>query len=466
MKRNSQTPCLIFLAVCLIAATAGLDTIDGQSPAADWKRHKARDSASLVTAPDQLEGALLRVPRTKSWKPQVNEERVRGIAADVYPKVAPAVVVVKTHGGHGTGFLVGSDGWIITNHHVIQDADLDPATHALSVTIFRGMLGPDGWMRLDENGLKALVYKSDADLDLALLKLQTLPTGVERLAGLALADGIGTPGAECVAIGHPQAGQLWTVRDGEVANSGIWPIDMLDVVMSRLSLSPGDQRALGDRLGDFPRRRVVLSTCGLNPGDSGGPLVNAAGEVVGVSFAIPSSEPEETVHLDKFSYHIHVAELAKFLKQRPDAPSLYVPSPWPAALYDDLIDLTHDDIVETWIFYRDKSGAPCGFVTDVDQKDSRINKLPQTYDPSLRERWDFEFALCSGAAGHAFYDTDNVDGPDLILSDVDDDGAVDVALKLSAADRWELYRPKSRKLVDAAHFRDAALRSAFNKLEF
>ena len=60
--------------------------------------------------------------------------------------------------------------------------------------------------------------------------------------------------------------------------------------------------------------RIVLSSCQANPGDSGGPLVSPAGELLGVTHAIPAE-----VRTDKFVYHVHLDEVRAFLSRTPDA---------------------------------------------------------------------------------------------------------------------------------------------------
>ncbi len=84
-------------------------------------------NAKLDASATQLSRAIGQVA-TGPWKPHVNDEKERGPASDVYPKVAPATVIVRFSTGHGSGFFVqrGEPGWIITNQHVVEYADTDP----------------------------------------------------------------------------------------------------------------------------------------------------------------------------------------------------------------------------------------------------------------------------------------------------------------------------------------------------
>src|SRR5438105_2544621 len=116
----------------------------------------------------------------------------------------------------------------------------------------------DGLMKVRDEALPALVYKASEDKDLALLKLTRLPAGVRTLPTVPLAKQNATPGMDCVAIGHPAAGMLWTVRSGEVAGIGNWPHEMIDVVMQRLALPVRDRDRAAALCAGAPKRRVVV----------------------------------------------------------------------------------------------------------------------------------------------------------------------------------------------------------------
>src|SRR5262249_19514943 len=100
-----------------------------------------------MPAPTRFSGRWRPWRASDAWKPAINDDKLRGPAANVFPKVAPAVVVVRAGNGHGTGAIVDPAGWVITNHHVIADAERDPATGALLARVYLGKLD-DGFMRL------------------------------------------------------------------------------------------------------------------------------------------------------------------------------------------------------------------------------------------------------------------------------------------------------------------------------
>ena len=160
-------------------------------------------------------------------------------------------------GQSGSGFLVDSDGHIVTNHHVVES-------------------GGDISIRLqDGRTLQATRLGTSPADDLALLQVDAKE--VSELGWLPLADSDKIkPGQMAVAIGSPFQ-NLNSVTVGVV--SGVGRESTREIGRSR----------------DDPIRRplpdLVQTDAALNPGNSGGPLLNSDGEVIGVnsSVAIVSS---------------------------------------------------------------------------------------------------------------------------------------------------------------------------------
>lgn len=399
--------------------------------------------ATLGAPPAQLERGLLQPGLGGEWRPAVAPAGAsRGAGRNLYPTVAPAVVVVRTPVGHGTGFLVDRAGWIITNHHVIDAAATDVATGAAMAQVNLGRM-KGRMMEVVPEAVPAIVYKASEGQDLALLKLSRLPAGMDSLPALALSPVPAAPGTDCLAIGHPAAGLLWTLRDCEVDGVGDWPSEHIDVRMWTLrATSEQDLRGLEQLVSQIPKRRVVLSSCGINPGDSGGPLLNADGRVIGVTFALP---PEG---LDHFAYHIDLEELQKFLAQKPATPAVRVPDPWPSAAAWELRDSDGDGKMETLVFGL-QNGAVMGLLCDLDE-----DRCPDAatvaagsfeLDPAA---WDFEFAVQPLPEHRTFYDRDNDGTVDLIRIE----NAADTHLRLGFERRqgdWVRTDDKG-PLLDAA----------------
>lgn len=417
--------------------------------------------ASVAVTPSQLFRSLTVVAQTREWKPQTNDETSRGPAAVLYPKVAPAVVVIRTLVGHGTGFLIDGEGWILSNQHVVEGGDIALPSGALKVTVHLGRL-EDGLMVLDEREIDAVVYKTDPVTDLALVKLTSKPKSADTLQSVLLAEKSATPGSDCVAIGHPAAGLLWTVRSGEVSGVGTFPRDMTDTVSARLGLSSFG-RQLAKLFDSTPQRKVLVSTCAINPGDSGGPLVNVRGELIGVTFAIPLGDPALGVGLDKFTYHVHLDEVRKFIRERPRNPPTHVPDSWPIALVSALADYDRDGKPDTWVFAMRPDQPATGYLLDLDQDTSPVFAKRYLDDPEIRDSWNFEFSFQQFPLSRTFYDTDNDGWLDLIMTDTNRDGRAELVLEQKKG-KWAPASATGKPMFDATLFRDLRLRTRFARL--
>ncbi|MBY0524643.1 MAG: serine protease [Gemmataceae bacterium] len=414
--------------------------------------------AEINATPTQISQAFLR-PALDPWKPAADEEKIRGAGADVYPKVAPAVVVVRAGAGHGTGVVFDPDGWILTNHHVISDAAIDPTNGALVATIFFGRMNGD-FMRLVDEGIPAHVYKTDETRDLALLKLTRKPKGMDKLPSVDLAGGAGKPGSDCVAIGHPGSGVLWTVRSGEITGAGDWPKEMTDIVTAGLAVAGKDKERLSMLLAKAPQRKVLVSNVGINFGDSGGPLLDAKGKLIAITFAMPKAENRGTA---KFSYHVHLDEVKAFAEMKPKTPLVMVPDPWPVGVFSTVLDLDEDGTPDTLVFGSEREKAISGVMMDLKQASDKNFKPSDLADPTKRDGWKFSFVLQSAPALRAFYDTDGDGKIDLILTSSKRNGEVDSVLRLDK-DIWKVEEAKDRKLLDPALFADKAMRERFIKI--
>jgi serine protease Do len=148
--------------------------------------------------------------------------------------------------GSGSGFIVTKDGYILTNNHVVANAD------RVTVTM------------LDNRKFVARVVGRDPDTDVAVLKvdatdLPTVTLGDDRKTRI---------GQWVVAIGNP-LGLDFTVTAGIVSAKG----------RSQLNLPGRTAYAIQD---------FIQTDAAINPGNSGGPLVNIRGEVIGINSAIAS----------------------------------------------------------------------------------------------------------------------------------------------------------------------------------
>src|SRR5258705_629290 len=146
----------------------------------------------------------------------------------------------------GTGFIVSKDGYILTNNHVVADAD------KVTVTL------------LDKRSFEAKVVGRDPTTDVAVIKVNGADLPVVALGD----DNTARVGQWVVAIGNP-LGLDFTVTAGIISAKG---------------------RPLRGLLGNrYEITDYIQTDAAINPGNSGGPLVNIRGEVIGINSAIASS---------------------------------------------------------------------------------------------------------------------------------------------------------------------------------
>lgn len=180
---------------------------------------------------------------------------IQGILA----KVEPAVVAIRTggavsgnqgqSGGAGTGFVISSDGVIVTNNHVVEGAD-----------------GQIEVAFTDGTSEKAKILGRSPENDLAVLKVDATNLPFAKLGSsdrLQVGDGV-------IAIGNALA-----LEGGLSVTQGI--------ISAKDRTVPEESGAT--------LYSVLQTDAAINPGNSGGPLVNSAGEVVGINTAI--ADPQE-----------------------------------------------------------------------------------------------------------------------------------------------------------------------------
>jgi putative serine protease PepD len=171
--------------------------------------------------------------------------------AGVVKKVLPSVITVRTHGGAttsvGSGFIVSSDGYAITNDHVVSGAS-----------------GPASVTFSDGRSVSAKVVGTDAESDVAVLKLDA-----SNVAPIEFGD------SDAVQVGDPVLAIGSPLALANTVTSGI--ISALDRPIEA-----------GESGGPTRYYAAIQTDAAVNHGNSGGPLVDAGGRVIGINAVIKS----------------------------------------------------------------------------------------------------------------------------------------------------------------------------------
>ena len=184
----------------------------------------------------------------------------------IYSETSKAVVLItgfepgQQEMSKGTGSIISSDGFVLTNAHVIIDQSKGRPFNNLRI-----FLKPDrvsGDLRKDTSlKYRAELVRFSENLDLALLRIKSPSIGnLSPTLGFSDSDlvSIGDP---VIAIGHPEQGGLWTLTTGTISSHI-------------------------NNYGNMPGKNVFQTEASLNRGNSGGPLINSRGHIVGVNSMI------------------------------------------------------------------------------------------------------------------------------------------------------------------------------------
>ena len=181
---------------------------------------------------------------------------LEGTLEGLYRQVNPGVVSIRVSSVNdealGSGFVIDKQGHIVTNFHVVENADKVEIDFPSGLKVYGDVIG------------------TDLDSDLAVIKVDV---SEEELTPLPLGDSdTALVGQVVVAIGNPY-GLSGTMTLG-IVSAGGRVLDSLRQTASGVYFSAGD---------------LIQTDASINPGNSGGPLLNLKGEVIGVNRAIQTS---------------------------------------------------------------------------------------------------------------------------------------------------------------------------------
>jgi S1-C subfamily serine protease len=248
----------------------------------------------------------------------------RDAVVNVVDTVLPAVVNVVSDTadgrGEGTGFVVRSDGIIVTNYHVVENAskitvltsDQDPTEY--NARVIGGDVGADlAILDVDATDLPTVQLGSSTDLRLG-----------QRVVALGYA--LGLDGGPSVTAGIVSS----LTRQIDVQDTGC-PVEECGTDRTRVY------------------DHVIQTDAAINPGNSGGPLVNMAGQVVGINSA-GANQAENigfAIQIDSVKTTIfHAAE-------NPDAPVAYMGILGPVPVSDPQVQFQIDPPVDEGVVIQD-----------------------------------------------------------------------------------------------------------------
>ncbi|HEX7394309.1 MAG TPA: trypsin-like peptidase domain-containing protein [Anaerolineaceae bacterium] len=219
--------------------------------------------ANAATNPTQPTANVLPLPTSNpvqassGEKLQISTTEIETAITQAVEKVGPAVVTVVTQlpGGRrstfgisqgstasGSGVIITSDGYILTNNHVVEGGQ------SYSIILANG------------STLDAKLIGTDQFTDLAVLKVDGKMPGVATLGN----SDVLKPGESVIAIGSPLGNFKNTVTSGVISATG-------------RSLDSGN---------GYLMENMLQTDAAINQGNSGGPLVNLAGQVIGINTLI------------------------------------------------------------------------------------------------------------------------------------------------------------------------------------
>ena len=188
---------------------------------------------------------------------------------NIYDKAFASVVAIFGDEAIGSGVIISSSGYVLTNWHVVEN---NPNLKVLTI----------GEGDFEENSREVEVIKYDATSDLALIKLTSQP---DNMSVASISQIIPKIGEAVHAIGHPN-GEIWSYSKGYIS-----------AIRNNYSWKKGAVQFKGD---------VYQMQTPINPGNSGGPLLNNFGNVVGINTFMDTESQGIT-------YAVTVTEIIKFL---------------------------------------------------------------------------------------------------------------------------------------------------------
>ncbi len=217
----------------------------GSKVASSQVQSLAETGSAFEAIADHVTPSVVSIQTQRVRQVRSRTQRQPGSLDDFFRNFEQQQPQQQSQDASGSGFIVSKDGYILTNNHVVADAD------KVTVTL------------LDKRTFNAKIVGRDPTTDVAVIKIDgnNLPT-------VTLGDdNVARVGQWVVAIGNP-LGLDFTVTAGIISAKGRPLPNLLE--------------------GRYAITDYIQTDAAINPGNSGGPLVNIRGEVIGINGAIAS----------------------------------------------------------------------------------------------------------------------------------------------------------------------------------
>ena len=330
----------------------------------------------------------------KSAKPR-KKIKFRGAAKNIYTQYADSVVYIGNYEAKvvGTGSLIHKNGLIISNWHVVDQAEMV----GIWIKPKEGQTMDEVTMLNDIEPYMGTILETDKKRDLAIIKVAGLSDNMKvielgNLSDVGVADNV-------YAIGHPE-GLPWSFTLGIVSQ-----------------IRPNHKWSYDD---DKTKHEATLiqTQTPISPGNSGGPLFSENGKLVGINTSKAGGE--------NLNFAVSVEHVKELLKANPGLDKI---NPGSAQMKKDYPNAkTWDDnkngVTDTWYVDTNNSGKIDTAFLD-DDEDGFIEAI--LIDKNENEVWEILVidTDLDGNPDQAYID-DNEDGkPNVIAYDYNQDGEWD-----------------------------------------
>ena len=320
-------------------------------------------------------------------------KKFRGTGGDVYKNFANAVVYIGNYvnKNSGAGFLIDNSGLIITNWHVIENAE------QVAVWTLPDMGAPTEYVLFEElNPMIGTVLAVNKREDLAIVKVGNFPENIKPVTLGSIKEV--NIGDKVYAIGHPE-GLPWTFSDGTISQ-----------IRKKHKWTYSD--------GSKHEATLIQTQTPISPGNSGGPLFSESGRLIGIN----------TLQADgqNLNFAVAVEHAKKLLRKNPDVKKInpgssMMKKDYPNALTEDF---NKNGIIDTWYVDENKNGKiDMAFIDD--NEDGIIEAI--LIDENENGIWEIQVMDDdnNGNPDRAFLDTDEDKKIDAVAYDYDQDGTWD-----------------------------------------